>query len=394
MTDTVDAALAEEVRHALQCLGYRNPSEEDIALTLQHAREAAYRDNLQSASSSPQLQTQPTPSGRQKENSQQESASPPNKVNDVTIAPQDDEETPMPREKCDQGPSSPSLNQWPGLSSRSIRGGRTTPMNSTGTGRQPRRAYAVGNQKTWEYHQQEPYHFGGSVVVEGRPKNKGTTQRQGRCHFDPGSLRHVSRGSRGMIREGVGVTIPTAIDVEELGGYGSYTRPLEYMNPQARLQRHLKRYERGLKEFYVNRHDDDVREDFLREGRLTYDDGDDAEEWEENDEYLGYTDDGEYNRQVLVRNGRRPHHSIAPEMPLRSTPRLVLNQRSANTIYSFTGDSRYKYRGGGGAPLCDVVGPDGSTLRQRSDPVRRGQQMREIWKSDKFLARQRRKDER
>ncbi|KAH9577745.1 hypothetical protein LSM04_002134 [Trypanosoma melophagium] len=392
MTDTVDAALAEEVRHALRCLGYRNPSEEDIALTLQQARETVYRDNLQSAlPSTPHLQVQTTPLGGQKEDYQGESTSPPNKVNDVTMTPQDDEEAHMSGDKCDYGPTSPSLNQWPGLSSRSMRGERTTPMNSTGTGRQPRRGYAAGSHKTREYRQQEPYHFGGGVVVEGRPENKLTTRREGRCHFDPGSLRRAPRGGRGIPKDGVGVTIPTAVGVEQIGSYGSYTRAPEYINPQARLQRHLKRYEKGLKEFYVNRHDDDVRDDFLGKGGLSYDDYYDEEE---RDGCSRYIDNREYDRQVLVRNGERPLHSVAPEMPMRSTPRIVLNQRGANTIYGFTGDSRYKYRGGGGAPLCDVVSPDGSTLRQRADPVRRGQQMRKIWKSDKFLSRQSRKEER
>ncbi|KEG14531.1 hypothetical protein DQ04_00421100 [Trypanosoma grayi] len=291
-------------------------------------------------------------------------------------------------EKGNCNPKPTSQKQWPKLSSYSIRGGRTTPMNSTGTGRHPQRGRAAGALVSRDYRHQRPYHSVGSVVVEERLQLAAGERRGGKRHIEFGDMVHVGHSSTGAIKEGI--SIPTAAATgERPAGYGHHSTLIEYMNPHARLERHLKRYERGLKEFYMNCNNGDAQNEIV--GAM--DSGEEEDEKCIEDDCFEFADEEDCEGHPGMHYGNRTQRPASVEMPLRPS-RVLLTQRAANTMYSFTGDGRYKYRGGSGAPLCAVLGPNGSTLRRRADPVRRGQQMREIWKSDKFLAQQGRKDDR
>lgn len=134
------------------------------------------------------------------------------------------------------------------------------------------------------------------------------------------------------------------------------------------------------------------------------------------------------------------HHSLkrSPgavlEMPLRISCAATNAQRAANVVFGITGDPRYRFRSSdapgkdselgaernnqeGGphatdkvgvratvgvppprgtrqssfseptipAPFSSYVDPTGSTLRRKADPVKRGEQMRMLWRRDSFL---------
>lgn len=102
-------------------------------------------------------------------------------------------------------------------------------------------------------------------------------------------------------------------------------------------------------------------------------------------------------------------------MPRRYTV-VGTSRRSANVIYDITGDQRYRFRPvsiadpttrstvplpdrafknlystasnrrhGVSARLVSCLDADGSTLKYKADPVKRGQQMRMLWDRDRFL---------
>ncbi|EAN98273.1 hypothetical protein C3747_34g402 [Trypanosoma cruzi] len=380
MTALVDAREVAEVRRVLLSLGYQNPSADDIALTLQQVKEARRREAevQQQRSFSPM---------KQNESFRQVSASPPRGANDVTMAPDENENVEVESEEGNPRRTSTSQKQWPGLSSHSIRGGRTTPMNSTGTGRHPGRGRVAGTQPHREYCYREPYHSDGSVVVE-RNAQSMRRDRSGRRRMETSETFHLGVSNNAGTKETI--MVPTAVGTGRFIDAGGLHYPdTGYLNPQARLGRHMRRYEKGLKAAYTSKYNDDLQDE-------TGEESDSYDEEEESYEE-GYTEFGSHEgrgRNLAMCYERRPRQPpVTPEIPLRPS-RVLLNQRNANIIYSFTGDIRYKYRGGLGAPLCAVLGPNGSTLRNRSDPVRRGQQMREIWKKDKFLAQQGRKEDR
>lgn len=160
-----------------------------------------------------------------------------------------------------------------------------------------------------------------------------------------------------------------------------------YLDQPSRLQRHVKRYERLLGEYYQNHNSTSG----VNDGDAKNNDG-------------GFNDGcpGEVLLSPL-RDGNSP-----------------AARRTANLIYNFTGDERYRYHDQGsevnrsntsrpattatkgstrdgraryphsaGRPqrisLETVLQPNGSTLKKKADTVRRGQQMRELWRRDQFL---------
>ncbi|RNF18438.1 uncharacterized protein Tco025E_04458 [Trypanosoma conorhini] len=385
MANSVEAVEVDEVRRVLLSLGYHNPSADDIALTLQQVRDARRSESEQQQQL--QLQRQSfSPVGRN-EGFRPSSTSPPRAANDVTMAPHANELIEVDSDEGNPRRTSTSQKQWPGLSSHSVREGRTTPMNSTGTGRHPRRGRVAAAQPSRGKCYPPSCLSGGSVVVEGHTQSM-RRDRRGRRGVDP--KESLTLGCNNTVSARASIMIPTGGGTARGIGDGA-PHPLDsvHVNPQARLGRHMRRYEKGLKTLYSNTYGDEGPYE-PRDAEELYDE--DEEEYE--DDYTEFGSHEEGARNLAMFYGARPHHPPAtPQMPLRPS-RVLLSQRSANTIYSFTGDIRYKYRGGLGAPLCAVLGPDGSTLRHRSDPVRRGQQMRDMWKRDKFLAQQSRKEDR
>jgi hypothetical protein len=68
-----------------------------------------------------------------------------------------------------------------------------------------------------------------------------------------------------------------------------------------------------------------------------------------------------------------------PQQSLHRTPTMHFARNSANVIYAFTGDRQYLAGARCGHLQTQVV------ERRTTDPVRRGQAMRDLWKRDQFL---------
>ena len=88
-------------------------------------------------------------------------------------------------------------------------------------------------------------------------------------------------------------------------------------------------------------------------------------------------------------SSRRPksaHKRTSPPQQAR-TPLMHYARNSANVIYAFTGNRQYL--AGTHSALQNQVAE-----RRSTDPVRRGQAMRELWKKDQFLMQKGRADER
>ncbi|RNF04664.1 hypothetical protein TraAM80_04860 [Trypanosoma rangeli] len=386
MTD-VDAVEVDEVRRVLLSLGYHNPSADDIALTLQQVREARCSEAEHQYQQQRQRQRQQSSSSVQRNKRfRPSSASPPHAANDVTMAPYENELMEVESDEGSSQQTSTSQKQWPGLSSHSVRGGRTTPMNSTGTGRHPGHGRVAATWANREHCYPLSCPSGGSVVVEGRTQSM-RRDRHNMRRVDPNQSFPVGGNKPLSAKESI--MIPRGVStIGGIRGGGLHPLASAYLTPQARLGRHMGRYEKELRALYLNKYGGEE----LSEPWGEHLDDEEDEHCEEDYTEFGSHEEGGRNLAMCY-EGRPQHPLSTPEMPLRPS-RVLLSQRRANTIYSFTGDIRYKYRGGLGAPLCAVLGPDGSTLRHRSDPVRRGQQMREMWEKDKFLTQQGRKEDR
>ncbi|CCD19902.1 hypothetical protein ERJ75_000259500 [Trypanosoma vivax] len=220
--------------------------------------------------------------------------------------------------------------------------------------------------------------------------------RRGRRHIDPAVARILPRDVNEC---GGGVILADTGSCDRGVGRGkSVLSVARHMTPEARIERHLKRYQRGLQTMFMNNRTGEDREERLKMKQLLSQRGSErCVRSEESSDRDGDEEDEDYDDEhcgrLEVHYGGRDHYLHAAPLPLRPN-RADLNQRGANVMYSFTGDSRYKFRSGLGAPLSSVLGPSGSTLRQRSDPVKRGQQVREAWWRDKFLSHHRRKEDR
>ena len=86
--------------------------------------------------------------------------------------------------------------------------------------------------------------------------------------------------------------------------------------------------------------------------------------------------------------GRRPFSSCPPVVATSMAPnRALLTRHASNVIYAFTDDRAY----------CSTTRghptPYQPTKRPVTDPVKRGQQMRNHWRRDNFLTQKGRKDD-
>ncbi|EAN76549.1 hypothetical protein, conserved [Trypanosoma brucei brucei TREU927] len=337
MLSGVYGPQAEGARQMLATLGYDNPSSEDIALTLQQMGEARA------------LRTQHV--STQRGTPDQTGVSPPRGAYDTTMSPRNSGQSPVGRGGV-------------------LKGTTATPDDVRHVRAKPP---PVDFRDCFDYrmHERAP----GRVSVGGILK-RGGGERSNRRYVDPvdgpiagtvgkdpwGRLRFVSTGDR--------------------------------ITPEDRIEQHLRQHEKGLSAPLGGRRTSETREYPARKGRRNNVSRGQDEEDEYSDYVDDYYDDEGFGGNLEMFYGGRPPTAVTPSMTLRLGNKFALDQRSANTMYNFTGDSRYKYRSGPGAPLSTVLGPNGSTLRNRADPVRRGQEMRELWKKDSFLAQHGRKEDR
>nr|CCC92760.1 conserved hypothetical protein [Trypanosoma congolense IL3000] len=342
MTTSTEAAKVEKVRRTLASLGYYNPSTEDIALTLeQMGRVRESRD------------AQPIVHGL---NPHQARASSHHEPRNTTGDLMGGDYGPRSGEGVE---SNTPADMW---------ARRVGPPQSMGGDRAPYSTLRESRHKVSGgilKHEAEQH----NDTAGARPRSRGAADDGGRR-----ALRLSSGNGRREVR-----TKPRF-------------RPMAlHKTPEARLEQHIKHYERGLTAALAARYVGDSQDEFPS-GRNEW--VGDSRECE--DGFCNYVDDyyeDGFDGNLAMYYGGRSHNMASPR-DLAPPNAVALDQRSANTMYSFTGDARYKYRSGSGLPLSTVLGPDGSTLRTRADPVRRGQQMRELWKKDKFLAQHGRKEDR
>lgn len=83
---------------------------------------------------------------------------------------------------------------------------------------------------------------------------------------------------------------------------------------------------------------------------------------------------------------RQPQAHAAASNP--RPPLMQFARNSGNVIYAFTGDRQYLAGASGGHLQTKIV------ERRATDPVRRGQAMRDLWTRDRFLAQKGRTDDR